>query len=224
MPISCEPDDLALAATCFSGLSWRQRQEIRVYLLCTLVNGDTPVDCTPDALAAAAACYSKLSSGQLDQIETYLFCQLASAGPAPPAATTIYSGDGTLAGNRTVSGAGNSLIINGLSEFEAACTNGVDAAFTDIGSDYVDIKVSGVGAIGEIFMQKDSLQVSIPGNGAQYGITGQKVGFMGATPVARIASADQAIATDPASTMALANALRAALIPSGGFGLIKGSA
>lgn len=49
----------------------------------------------------------------------------------------------------------------------------------------------------------------------------EKLAFYGATPVVRRAGAAQAVATDPATTMALANELRAALVA---LGLIKGAA
>jgi hypothetical protein len=48
-----------------------------------------------------------------------------------------------------------------------------------------------------------------------------KIGFYGVTPVAQPSGATQAAATDAASTQALANALRTALV---NLGLIKGSA
>lgn len=48
-----------------------------------------------------------------------------------------------------------------------------------------------------------------------------KVGFYGVTPVVQQASANQAVATDAASVIVLANALRAALVANG---LIKGAA
>jgi hypothetical protein len=47
------------------------------------------------------------------------------------------------------------------------------------------------------------------------------VGFHGATPTAQRASADQAVATDLASVITLANERRAALVEKG---LIKGGA
>lgn len=50
--------------------------------------------------------------------------------------------------------------------------------------------------------------------------TASKVGFHGATPTAQRANADQAVATDLASVITLANELRAALVEKG---LIKGS-
>jgi hypothetical protein len=48
-----------------------------------------------------------------------------------------------------------------------------------------------------------------------------KIGHYGVTPVVQPASANQAVATDAASVIVLANALRTALIA---LGLIKGSA
>lgn len=51
--------------------------------------------------------------------------------------------------------------------------------------------------------------------------TSDKIGFYGVTPVVQPAHADQAVATDPTSTMALANAIRSALVAQG---LIKGAA
>jgi hypothetical protein len=48
-----------------------------------------------------------------------------------------------------------------------------------------------------------------------------KVGFHGATPTVQRASADQVVATDLASVIALANELRLALVEKG---VIKGTA
>lgn len=239
MPISCDPNDLATAATCFSELSWRQRHQIRVYLLCTIVNGDTPVNCTPDALAAAAACYAKLSSGQLDQIETYLFCQLAGGGP-PPSVDTIYTANGTVTGTRTVNVGTNVLSFTNYSRFNVdSDPTYVAANFSyfeaQLDSVLIGCAVPSFTTYAELLADPKSWTIQTKGSstahltvhgdtGVTVGNTGEKVGFLGSSPVARIASADQAVATDPASTMALANALRAALIPTTGFGLIKGSA
>jgi hypothetical protein len=66
------------------------------------------------------------------------------------------------------------------------------------------------------YQEKDTAQ------GKQFGTsTSQKIGFHGATPVAQRAGAAQAVATDAATTMALANELRAALVA---LGLVKGAA
>lgn len=48
-----------------------------------------------------------------------------------------------------------------------------------------------------------------------------KLGFYGVTPVVQPASANQAVATDAASVIVLANAIRTALVAQG---LIKGAA
>lgn len=51
--------------------------------------------------------------------------------------------------------------------------------------------------------------------------TSDKIGFYGVTPVVQPASANQAVATDAASVIVLANQLRADLLA---LGLIKGAA
>lgn len=110
MPVTCTPEALAEASTCFLDLPWRTRQAIRVYLLCAYINGDT-VDCDPNALATAATCYlASLSAAQLDAIETYLLCQLASA----PAGGGDVSGPGLSTDNAIVrwNGAGGTAVQN----------------------------------------------------------------------------------------------------------------
>lgn len=58
-------------------------------------------------------------------------------------------------------------------------------------------------------------------DGLQLGLTGEKIGFLGTAPIVLPASANQAICTDAASVIVLANALRLALV---NLGLIKGAA
>lgn len=58
-------------------------------------------------------------------------------------------------------------------------------------------------------------------DGVAVGVTGEKLGFLGATPIVQPVGAAQAIATDTASTLTLANSLRLALV---NLGLIKGAA
>lgn len=294
MPISCDPNDLATAATCFSALSWRQRQQIRVYLLCTLVNGDTPVDCTPSALATAAACFNELSAGQLDQIETYLFCQLASGGGGggggnvvgPASSTdgdivlfdgvtgklikdsgigiggisTIYSSNGTLAADRTVTCDNKKLHFNGYNQvFFDSDTSAAKIAYLDVEgptTGRITLGAATTGFATDIEARLDSAtnsfsvdttgdtdtghlsirgttgcilraggsgdaRIDVVSSGVKLAATGQKIGAFGAAPVVQPASADQAVATDPASTMTLSNALRSALVD---LGWIKGSA
>lgn len=58
-------------------------------------------------------------------------------------------------------------------------------------------------------------------DGALIGVTtADPLGFFGATPVVQPTSASQAVATDAASVIVLANAIRLALV---NLGLIKGS-
>lgn len=52
-------------------------------------------------------------------------------------------------------------------------------------------------------------------------VTTIKLGFHGSAPTVQRAGAAQAVATDPASTMALVNEIRAALVEKG---IIKGAA
>ncbi len=67
-----------------------------------------------------------------------------------------------------------------------------------------------------------SVPIKNSGGGVRIGtLPTHKVGFCGAAPVAQRAGAAQAVATDAASTQALANELRATLVA---LGLIKGSA
>jgi hypothetical protein len=56
---------------------------------------------------------------------------------------------------------------------------------------------------------------------AQSASTAAKIGFHGAAPTAQRANANQAVATDLASVITLANELRAALVEKG---LVKGGA
>lgn len=59
-------------------------------------------------------------------------------------------------------------------------------------------------------------------DGAQLGqASTDLIGFFGATPIVQPSSVNQAVATDAASVIVLANALRLALV---NLGIIKGSA
>ena len=58
-------------------------------------------------------------------------------------------------------------------------------------------------------------------DGLALGVTGEKIGFLGATPVVRPVGAGQAIPTDLATTITFCTKIRADLIA---LGLIKGSA
>lgn len=133
---------------------------------------------------------------------------------------TLYTGNGTCSGDRTVNVSTHILEIN--------ADNGADLhAQYYFTNNFIAIQVqnNGPGDLTKVQIEDGSLLLFCSpvgaGDGVKIGDTDQKVGFLGATPVVRVASADQAVATDPASTQTLANALRSALID---LGLIKGSA
>ena len=78
MAISCDPNDLAIAATCFMDIPAKTLQAIRIMNFCAFINGDT-ADCDPNALATAATCFAEgLDTGQMNAIETYLSCQIGN--------------------------------------------------------------------------------------------------------------------------------------------------
>lgn len=88
--------------------------------------------------------------------------------------------------------------------------------------------VHGVPTIGSAFAQQQVISLSqTTGNtnatfaGTSFGLDGEKLGFFGSLPVTKPAAASQAAATDAATTMTLANSIRAALVATG---IIKGSA
>jgi len=81
MAVSCDKSDLISAAVCYACLAERELCAIRIYLLCSEING-TPVNCDPKSLlkAAVSAGYMDYSSKEMLAVETYLQCQLASGG------------------------------------------------------------------------------------------------------------------------------------------------
>ena len=153
---------------------------------------------------------------------------------------TIYSGDGTLAGNRTVDCGSHGLTFQNFSFVEIISDPSFSSNYTEINatgnsfsfesSDGTDVCTFVTSSGGN--MQFKAKVLAIQGkSGGTLSVTGPSIaisgaitdllGFYGIPPIAQPASADQAIATDPASTMALANALRLALV---NLGLIKGAA
>jgi hypothetical protein len=75
MAISCEPNDLAAAITCFDKLSALQLEQVKTYLLAVIAGGSTD----PETLMASAKCFNKFSFEQLLEVQTYLLCQIANA-------------------------------------------------------------------------------------------------------------------------------------------------
>lgn len=75
MPISCDPNDLAELAKCFSCLNPVQLAQVQTYLLALLAGGS--VD--PNTLVEEARCFKCLNPVLAQEIKTYLLCQYANA-------------------------------------------------------------------------------------------------------------------------------------------------
>jgi len=83
MALTCNPDQLAALARCIKCLSEATLLEVRVYLLCQLLQTlGMPQSCEPNDLAAAAKCF-KCQSGNLMEIQTYLLARLAGGSMDP---------------------------------------------------------------------------------------------------------------------------------------------
>src|SRR5690348_13552567 len=81
MPVTCTTTALAESSTCYTCISPRMLQAVRILLLCNTINGVT-MTCTPDALveAAAAAGYDQIPPQQANAIEVMLLCTIANTG------------------------------------------------------------------------------------------------------------------------------------------------
>lgn len=75
MAISCDTNDLASVAKCFTCLSPVTQQQVQTYLLALIAGTSTD----PDTLADAAKCFDCLSPATLQQVQVYLLCQIATA-------------------------------------------------------------------------------------------------------------------------------------------------
>lgn len=78
MPISCEPNDLAVASKCFCFSDDKQVDAVLIYLLAQIA-GDTS---TPSQLAAKAACYCFEDERARNAVMLYLLCAIADASGA----------------------------------------------------------------------------------------------------------------------------------------------
>lgn len=78
MAISCNTDDLAAVAKCFSCLPPRTLLEVQTYLLALIAGASTD----PNTLAVQAKCFSCLDAPTLQQVRVYLLCQIATAAGA----------------------------------------------------------------------------------------------------------------------------------------------
>lgn len=71
MPLICEPNTLAEAASCYC-LPERVQDSILIYLLAQIAGGETD----PAALARLAKCYC-FDKRTSEAVKTYLLCQIA---------------------------------------------------------------------------------------------------------------------------------------------------
>lgn len=78
MSISCDTNDLAGAAKCFSCLPPRTLLEVQTYLLALIAGASTD----PNTLALQAKCFTCLDTATLQQVRVYLLCQIATAAGA----------------------------------------------------------------------------------------------------------------------------------------------
>lgn len=74
MPISCDTEDLAVAAKCYC-YDAETREKVKVYLLAVIAGLQGQ---TPSQLADAAACYC-YDAVTMKKVQTYLLCQAANA-------------------------------------------------------------------------------------------------------------------------------------------------
>lgn len=73
MPVSCNPEDLAGEAACFTcGLSEQQISGIQTYLLAKIAGGSTD----PTVLLSEARCFLCLNEDQKRSIQVNLLCKI----------------------------------------------------------------------------------------------------------------------------------------------------
>ncbi len=78
MAISCDPQALVTATSCYSCLSDVTQMQIQTYLLALIAGVTTD----PNALAALARGFQGLDPLPAQQIQVYLLCQIATAAGA----------------------------------------------------------------------------------------------------------------------------------------------
>lgn len=77
----CTVQDLLETAKCFSCLTPKQLMEVRLALLCQILQSVDPMaSCDVQTLMAAAKCYGCLDLTQLSMIQTQLLCEILHAG------------------------------------------------------------------------------------------------------------------------------------------------
>lgn len=73
MAVSCEPNDLTKAASCFQCLSEKEQAMVTAYLL-AVIAGASPV---PETLLSNASQFQALSEKELLMVQAYLLCKIS---------------------------------------------------------------------------------------------------------------------------------------------------
>jgi hypothetical protein len=74
MPVSCNPNDLAAAAKCYTNcMSTEQMLAVQTYLLAVIAGGSTD----PNVLVQQAKAFQGLRGRQLE-VQSYILCQIAN--------------------------------------------------------------------------------------------------------------------------------------------------
>lgn len=73
MAVSCEPNDLTKAASCFQCLSEMEQAMVQTYLLAIIAG----VEPSPEPLLAAATQFQALSDKELLMVQAYLLCKIS---------------------------------------------------------------------------------------------------------------------------------------------------
>lgn len=73
MPVSCDPNDLAKASSCFQCLDEKQLAMVEVHTLAVIAGGSTD----PEILLAEASQFQALSDKELKMVQAYLLCKIS---------------------------------------------------------------------------------------------------------------------------------------------------
>ena len=74
--ISCEPNDLMVAAKCYKCIPGGMQPEVIIYLLNEILG----TGLTVAQLMENAKCYKCIPAGMQAEVQTYLLCAIANAG------------------------------------------------------------------------------------------------------------------------------------------------
>ncbi len=75
MPISCDPDVLAEASSCYNCITGQQIDAVKIYLLAVTAGLE---GLTPQELVTAAKCYYCIPESMQKPVQNYLLCQIAN--------------------------------------------------------------------------------------------------------------------------------------------------